>query len=236
MMKRSLIEYNTNCSFSGNTSFNESEEEYNTRAKKPRLQFSQKKLLSIAAEEMDERMLASADAFAELKLEENGEQDHWIAYSMGIHKLNAEVIQYNKEWTEIQRKTAIRKAKEAEEAFKEQDMMKAAKEAWDAVDDPLQSTRSSMAHEAGSMLLEHLLQENQRVSASPSTDSSFTDAPTDAFALEEDDVVDTLSRTINGVRNVFFRQARHHSPIGHTDAMKGGIKSVPKVDWWSCTV
>jgi hypothetical protein len=234
MKTSSAIENNPNFSLFSNAFFNEYEEEYNTRAKKPRLQYSPKKLLTIAAEEMDMHMLATVDAFAELKLEENGEQDHWIAYSMGIHKLNAEVIQYNKEWTEIQRKTAIRKAKEAEEAFKDHDMMKAAKEAWDAFDEPLQSTCSSMAHEVGSVLLEHLRQENQRFSASPSTDSSFTDSPTDACALEEDDVVDTLSRTINGVRNVFFRQALHHSTIGTTDAMKSGVKSLPKMDWWSC--
>jgi hypothetical protein len=206
--------------------FKEFEEEDNTRAKKQRMKFSQKKLLSNAAEEMDMRMDATMDAMAELKLQDNGEEADLVIHTMCIHKLNAEVIQYNKEWAEIQRKTAIRKAKEAKEAFKEHDMMKAAKEAWDAFDEPLQSTSS--------LLLEHLRQENQRVSASPSTDSSFTDVPTDASALEKDDVVETLSRTINGVRNVFFRQALHHSTIGTTDAMKGGVKSLPKVDWWAC--
>lgn len=237
MMTSSAIENNPNFCLIDNTCFNKYEQEDNTRNKKRRLHYSQKKMLSIAAEEMDMRMMASMDAFAELKLQDNGEQADWIAHTMCIHKLNAEVIHYNKEWAEINLKTTIRKAKEAEEAFKEHDMMKAAKEAWDAFDEPLLSKRSSLAHDAGTLLLEHLRQENQRVSASPSTDSSVSGS---ASAVEEDDVVDTLSRTINGVRNVFFRQALHHSPIGVTRAMgathvmKGGGKSLPTVDWWSC--
>jgi hypothetical protein len=230
MMKSSIIEDNTNFCLFDNTCFNKSEEEYNPRAKKQRLQFSQKKLLSIVAEEMDMRMSSIMDAMAELKLDDNGEQADWIAHTMSLHKLNCDAIQFDKKWVEIKRQTAIRKAKEA---LKEHEMIMAAKEAFD---EPLQSTNSSMAHDAGSLLLEHL-----RDSASSSVSAHDSTS-------EEDDVVDTLSSTINGVRNVFFRQARHHSPmkpmgpmgfmgtIGTTDVMKGGIKSLSvQPDWWYLT-